>query len=781
MVELMGVVVFAMAGLIVGGAICGIVALFRIRALRHALEQTRSELNKVLERFQTLAGDVSPAAGQAAMAPGVDVPRTEDSVAPIPPVTINPSQHPVSEVTGPSRPVPSETGASLALEMRMGTRWIIWLGAVIFLGGVAWALKYTYDNNLVGPVGRILLGVLTGIALLFTGEYYSRRRMHIPFQAFTGAGLAILYLCVFFSFQVYQLSGAGISMLIAVGITALAISLSVVHNALPIALLAVTGGFMSPVFLSTGQNAPWLLFTYVAVLNLVALGAAFFRRWRALDLFCLAGTSLLYMGWHNIYFKHPDELVPALTFITLFYGMFLAAPMVYGLSRRIPEGLDSLALIISNSIFWLFCYYEVFFPHHRAVLGYVVLGQAVLVFLLYVLWIHRVKKETQVAVSLLGISLALLTLVFPLLLRFDLVPVAWAVQGSLLLWLSFRFDHFTSRAAGVLVFLLAIMALVLQLPLHTGAFTPVINPPFGTWAFVITALSVAAAIAFRWAVPGRRVLAGNLALAALGLACWLLTMETYLYWTFRGGNQVDINRTAALVFLWTVIPLLLVLVARLFRTLEVEAVSRFAWVMGFAILLFSFMVPRYRSDWLLLNLYAAPKLVFIGALWWSVARVKCLPPKAEAVLFASNWHQSHRIGRFLELTAHAALALLAFAEMVRWGRTVSLISVDMAIGMVSALWALHACMLTWHGLVSRQTYRRYAGILLFALAVVKTVFIDAFNLAGVYRIVSWLGVGILLVIAALLYQRYSALLLAEEGKEASPETDGSSQETTASP
>ena len=112
MVELMGVVVFAMAGLIVGGAICGIVALFRIRALRHALEQTRSELNKVLERFQTLAGDVSPAAGQAAMAPGVDVPCPEDSVAPIPPVTTNPAEHPVSEVTGPSRPVPSETGAS---------------------------------------------------------------------------------------------------------------------------------------------------------------------------------------------------------------------------------------------------------------------------------------------------------------------------------------------------------------------------------------------------------------------------------------------------------------------------------------------------------------------------------------------------------------------------------------------------------------------------------------------------------------------------------------------
>ena len=49
----------------------------------------------------------------------------------------------------------------------------------------------------------------------------------------------------------------------------------------------------------------------------------------------------------------------------------------------------------------------------------------------------------------------------------------------------------------------------------------------------------------------------------------------------------------------------------------------------------------------------------------------------------------------------------------------------------------------------------------------KTIVIDTFELAEVYRIVSWLGSGALLVTAALLYQRYSPLLLKdheEEGK-----------------
>ena len=100
------------------------------------------------------------------------------------------------------------------------------------------------------------------------------------------------------------------------------------------------------------------------------------------------------------------------------------------------------------------------------------------------------------------------------------------------------------------------------------------------------------------------------------------------------------------------------------------------------------------------------------------------------------------------------------------GEATTLISRDMAIGIVSAVWALHACVLIWHGLVSSYGIPSIRRVLLFAVAVCKTVLVDAFNLAGVYRIISWLGVGILLVVAALLYQRYSAVLLAEDATNA---------------
>jgi len=158
-----------------------------------------------------------------------------------------------------------------------------------------------------------------------------------------------------------------------------------------------------------------------------------------------------------------------------------------------------------------------------------------------------------------------------------------------------------------------------------------------------------------------------------------------------------------------------------------------------------------HSPWLLFNLFAVPKLALIMGIWLGMS------------LLSETMPVDTRIGKlWLGLAGHAALALLSFMELIRWGRETNIMNADMAVGIVSAAWALHACVLIWYGLITREHLRRYTGFVLFAMAAGKTVFIDVFELDAVYRIVSWLGVGMLLVVAALFYQRYSAILLADE-------------------
>jgi uncharacterized membrane protein len=178
-----------------------------------------------------------------------------------------PDEAPIEEA---QTAIPSPEKDRLSLEMTLGTRWLNWVGIVMLLFGIAFFMKYAYDNAWIGPLGRLALGTLFGITAVAIGERFRRKNWTILFKVLTGGGLASFYICIFFSFQIYYLSTQTISMLLAILVTGLAVTMAVAHNAMSIAILALIGGFLSPVLLSTGQNHPYALFTYIAILNLVA-------------------------------------------------------------------------------------------------------------------------------------------------------------------------------------------------------------------------------------------------------------------------------------------------------------------------------------------------------------------------------------------------------------------------------------------------------------------------------------------------------------------------------
>ena len=83
-----------------------------------------------------------------------------------------------------------------------------------------------------------------------------------------------------------------------------------------------------------------------------------------------------------------------------------------------------MTLLLSNTLLWLFSYYNLLFEDQRHNLGFIVLAQAILTFGLYRLWIRQVKEETRVAQSLLAIILSLLILVVPIQQRYSALLLA---------------------------------------------------------------------------------------------------------------------------------------------------------------------------------------------------------------------------------------------------------------------------------------------------------------------------------------------------------------------
>src|SRR5262249_30753595 len=148
-----------------------------------------------------------------------------------------------------------------------------------------------------GPGGRVAMGVFAGLAALGGADRMWRGGQKTYAQGISGLGVAILYLSFYASFGFYHLVEPGFAFVLMVLTTAMAGVFALRYDAAAIAALGLLGGYATPVLLSAGEDRPWILFTYVLVLNGGALAAARRKNWRSLEALALVATVVLYGGW----------------------------------------------------------------------------------------------------------------------------------------------------------------------------------------------------------------------------------------------------------------------------------------------------------------------------------------------------------------------------------------------------------------------------------------------------------------------------------------------------
>jgi uncharacterized membrane protein len=97
------------------------------------------------------------------------------------------------------------------------------------------------------------------------------------------------------------------------------------YDASAIAALGLLGGYATPLLLSTGEDRPWVLFSWVLLLNTGALAAARLRKWRPLEALAFAATVFLYGAWMSDRFA-PEKRPVATLFAFVYYGLFAVSP-----------------------------------------------------------------------------------------------------------------------------------------------------------------------------------------------------------------------------------------------------------------------------------------------------------------------------------------------------------------------------------------------------------------------------------------------------------------------
>ena len=124
-----------------------------------------------VERLERAVGAVDHAAQPASIA------ETRPSTSPAPPFPPQPPTPPPSVVPASPSPAPqfAAPAPEIDLESRIGSHWLNRIGISAVLIGVSYFLKFAFDNNWIGPAGRVSIGLLAGIAVVVWSERFRTR------------------------------------------------------------------------------------------------------------------------------------------------------------------------------------------------------------------------------------------------------------------------------------------------------------------------------------------------------------------------------------------------------------------------------------------------------------------------------------------------------------------------------------------------------------------------------------------------------------------------------
>ncbi len=190
-------------------------------------------------------------------------------------------------------------------EQFMGVKLFAWIGGLALFLGLAFFVKYSFERNLIPPELRVAIGFLTGIGLVVGGVILRSKDYKVTSHTLCATGIVSLYGVTYACRSIYEFPFFGPipTLLLMLMITATAFTLAVRLDAMVVAVLGLVGGFLTPLLLSTGQDNPLGLFTFIALLDIGLLAVVLRTRWNYLGGLATAGTLVMQVGWLAKFFS----------------------------------------------------------------------------------------------------------------------------------------------------------------------------------------------------------------------------------------------------------------------------------------------------------------------------------------------------------------------------------------------------------------------------------------------------------------------------------------------
>lgn len=443
----------------------------------------------------------------------------------------------------PKAPARPQAQPEIDLESRIGSHWLNRIGIAAVLIGISYFLKFAFENNWIGPAGRVAIGIAAGIAVILWSERFRLKGYKAFSYSLKAVGFGTLYLSLWAAFQRYSLIPSTVAFFMMLLVTASAAAMAVAQDAEILAAFALTGGFATPFLVSTGENREIALFSYVAILDLATLVLVKFKPWRRLLVMSYLGTLTLYIGWYSEFYNR-SELEVTLGFATLFFAIFAVAPL-FTLQptgeRPLNAAIPAILAFVNAGVYFLEAYEMMESVDKTSMAWFALALAAVYIFLSRQVHARELTPGTTEILYYLHLAVAIgfITIAIPIRLNAHWITIGWFVEAAVLLWIGNRVksDFLNAFALGALA-----MGVVRLLLIDNFVATDqlIFNMRMATYAVAVAVLGIVAWYAGRREDEAAKSVAAVSLVALNVLALIALTREVADYFSRQAaGNPLS--------------------------------------------------------------------------------------------------------------------------------------------------------------------------------------------------------------------------------------------------
>jgi uncharacterized membrane protein len=744
------------------------------------LEERQGHITRTLISVQTELNAVRSEVDKLRPAAAV---KTEAAPAPVKTTTTTPP--PVIPAPKPAAPPKPKRN----IEEFIGGNVINKIGIVILVIGFTILLKYAIDNDWINEITRVVIGLVSGAVVL--GFAFKLRARYNAFSAvLLSGGMAILYFSVYAAYDFYDLIPQEMAFVLLFLLTAFTVFAAVMYDRQVIGVIGLVGAYAVPFLVSENEGRVAILLTYMTVINTGILILAFRKNWVWLNYLAFSFSWLIFLVWYADRFDFDRHAVLASSFATIFFLMFYLMILAYKLRKREMFHIKDIIILSLNSFFFFSVGMDVTDRISDGVYqGLFTALTAVIHFPFAYLSFRAGLADRRFFYLQIGLVLTFLSLAIPIQLDGPWVTIIWSIEAAILFAIGRTLRAvFYERIAYALI-VVGVISLLEDWSTHYDRATDegwivFLNTYFYTSIVSALSLGIVAWLHFVKKYFYEAVSPSRFSWICGLITCGLFVVVLYFSffqeiallfdtWTRRSAVTADFTYYDAswghYQTVWLLNYTYVFLICGMMFILKKTHTPALSWT-AFVIVLLTLLVfltsgldalAKLRTDYLDGSPYFHYSVFHVVIRYIAVG----LTALALTVLY--------RISSVLPLRPYYALGVHTIAIILVSSELSNLVALlnptdyrdaeyyTARVG-YTILWGVYSMGLIVYGIWRRHKLVRFYAIGLFGVTLLKLYLIDLADISTSGKIISFIALGLLLLIISFMYQKFKHVLFAED-------------------